>query len=174
MVILGSLGSVESVAWGYALGTAISWPLALFWISRESDSPVMRMFLNGLRAILAYGLASIVGFFVSDSLTDQLHIVQCIAGGCAILVVLGLEYLVWPAYRRDVLQIVKFGCGLVHGTSPSMGRRNRWPATCCCFARIPDPLSAGAVGEDLFAQLRPAESCVSTRIRDIRRASGQR
>jgi PST family polysaccharide transporter len=102
MIILGSLGSVESVAWGYALGTAISWPLALFWISRVSDSPVMRMFLNGLRAILAYGLASIVGFFVSDSLTDQLDIVQCLAGGCAMLVVLALEYLVWLAYRRDV------------------------------------------------------------------------
>ena len=60
---------------------------------------------------------------MSDSLTDQLNIVQCLAGGCAILVVLGLEYLIWPAYRRDVLQIVKFGYGLLRGTSLSMGRR---------------------------------------------------
>ena len=49
-IVIGAHWGVTGVAWGYAAGQALNWPLSMWWISRCSDAPVRRLLWNGLAA----------------------------------------------------------------------------------------------------------------------------
>lgn len=61
LVIGGSMLSMESVAWAYSIGLAISWPLGLHWLSRTAHLPATPFLVGGLRLLaggaMAFGAA---------------------------------------------------------------------------------------------------------------------
>ncbi|QYF73738.1 lipopolysaccharide biosynthesis protein [Cryobacterium sp. PAMC25264] len=57
MIALGSIFGVEGVAAGYAAGMCITWPLSLWWLSRQGVSDVKLLLFTGLRVLAAGALA---------------------------------------------------------------------------------------------------------------------
>jgi polysaccharide transporter, PST family len=104
-VVIGSYWGVHGVAWGYAIGTSLNWPLSLWWISRVSDAPVRKLTWNGIRCVAGYTVAGLGAYAASNALSGQADIVRLLAGGGALLGVLAVEYVFWPAFRRDVALI---------------------------------------------------------------------
>ncbi|WP_272942836.1 lipopolysaccharide biosynthesis protein [Mycolicibacterium phlei] len=62
LVIVAAFFSVESVAVAYAVGTAISWPVALIFLSRSSDVEVLPLLKSSLRILFVNIVASLVAF----------------------------------------------------------------------------------------------------------------
>lgn len=106
LLLVGALWGVEGVAWAYALGAALTWPIGLFWISRTSDAPARTMFLNGLRTIVIFGAATAVSYASTVALPADRYLVRLVVGFVALVATLALIALVWPAFRRDVVELV--------------------------------------------------------------------
>jgi PST family polysaccharide transporter len=105
-IVFGAQWGALGVAAGYAVGSALAWPLVLWWLGRISDAPVRGMAGNGARAILGYALCGLASYSASaqwaTSLPAKLAL-GAVAGGAAFAVVCAL----WPAFRRDVAGILQ-------------------------------------------------------------------
>ncbi|MET3511161.1 lipopolysaccharide biosynthesis protein [Plantibacter flavus] len=107
-VIVGAFWGIEGVAWGYAVGMAFTWPIGLLWLRRVSDAPVRAMFLNGVRGTVAYAIAGAAAYLLASWLLPTSgDVVRLVGGALAMLIVLGVEFLVWPAFRRDIRMLLK-------------------------------------------------------------------
>jgi PST family polysaccharide transporter len=104
-VLAGAFWGVTGVAWGYALGTFIGWPLSLWWLSRVSDAPVRRMFVAGARTMAAFFVAGVAAYAVSLVASDPW--VQIGLGVPVILVVLAILALIFPPLRRDAMESLR-------------------------------------------------------------------
>ncbi|MCW2004371.1 PST family polysaccharide transporter [Xanthomonas arboricola] len=104
-ILVGSVWGVMGVAVGYSLGLLLLWPLSLVWIGKISNAPALRLFNNGLRAIVGYGLAGVAAYYAAQWIGGPLW-KQLLAGSGAMLVGCVLVFLVWPAFWRDVLSIL--------------------------------------------------------------------
>lgn len=104
-VVGGSAWGVEGVAAGYALAPALTWPLSLWWLSRQAPIPVRALMLGALRVL---GLALCIAA-VSWSATlavDSRPIIELLVAGAAgagAYAVLGTAV---PALRRDLLGVL--------------------------------------------------------------------
>nr|BFE65777.1 hypothetical protein GCM10020063_103030 [Dactylosporangium thailandense] len=56
------------VARGFALGAALSWPVALLWLRRSTGLRVGRLFTHGLRALAALTVAGLAAALASAPL----------------------------------------------------------------------------------------------------------
>lgn len=101
-ILVGSRWGVLGVAAGYAVGTALLWPSVLWWIGKLSDAPAGRMFGNGARAIIGYGLCAVAAWGGCEAVATHAPLVRLLAGGTAAAAMLALVCLLWPAFRRDV------------------------------------------------------------------------
>jgi PST family polysaccharide transporter len=105
-IAIGSQWGVLGVAMGYACGLALSWPLVLWWLSRMSDAPVRRMLVNGLRAMAGYGLCGLVSYAASAQFAAASLSLQLGVGIAAAIVAFAMLCAIWPAFRRDVVDIL--------------------------------------------------------------------
>lgn len=107
LVVVGSFWGLYGVAAAYSLGMAVSWPLSLWWISRVSDAPAGRLFVAGLRAVVAYGFAAGVSWAATLWVPAGEPVVSLAVGFGALVATVALLALVWPAFRRDVRSIAE-------------------------------------------------------------------
>lgn len=107
LIVVGSLWGLQGVAVGYAVGTALSWPVALLWIRRVSDAPAGRMFCNGLRSGIVFGLAAAASWAATFRMPDDAHGLRLIAGAVVVVAAAGLLALLLPAFRRDLVGILR-------------------------------------------------------------------
>lgn len=107
LVLVGSLWGVHGVAAGYSLGVALIWPIGFWWISRVTDAPALRMFLTSIRAIIGYAFAGVACWASTLWVATDWPLLSIAVGGVALVAAAGLVALVWPAFRRDVLSIVR-------------------------------------------------------------------
>ena len=105
-IAIGSQWGVLGVATGYACGLALSWPLVLWWLSRVSDAPVRRMLTNGLRAMAGYGVCGFASYAASAQFAAASLPMQLCIGIAAAVVAFGVLCAVWPAFRRDIVDIL--------------------------------------------------------------------
>lgn len=118
------LGPTAIVA-AFAVGTALSWPIALWWIHRSSDAPAREMFTNGLRGVLIYGFAGALAYASTYLSDDAGHLTQLAVGSAVMAVALLGVYLVVPAYRRDI-ETLRMSRSLLRPGSPKVdGAGNR-------------------------------------------------
>lgn len=106
LIILGGFWGVMGVAVAYTLGAAILWPLGLLWVRKKSGAPVGRMLLNGLRTMVVYGVATGATILATMPLPDDAYLLQLAVGLPVLAATLALIALVFPAYRRDLGEIV--------------------------------------------------------------------
>ena len=52
-IVVGSLFGIQGVAWGYAAGMAISWPLNLVWLARTTNLSSWAFARNGIKIMFA-------------------------------------------------------------------------------------------------------------------------
>ena len=106
LIIIGSFWGLYGVVWAFTLSTALTWPFSLWWVSRTSDAPARGLFFNGVRTIIAYGIATAVSFVSTLFVSEHLPILRIAIGLVAIIVTLALLAVVWPRFRRDVRAIL--------------------------------------------------------------------
>lgn len=70
LMVGGAFISVEAVAWAFAIGRVVTWPINVVWLSRTADQPVGRFLYNGLRIIAA----AAISFGATRLLLHSLHI----------------------------------------------------------------------------------------------------
>ncbi len=99
-IAVGSIWGVLGVAAGYSVGLLLLWPFGLWWIGRASNAPALRMLLNGLRAISAYGIAGCVSF--TASWLSAGNLLGLAFGFVAFVVSIGLLSVLWPKYRAEL------------------------------------------------------------------------
>ncbi|WP_031340909.1 lipopolysaccharide biosynthesis protein [Xanthomonas maliensis] len=103
-IFAGSQWGAMGVSVGYTIGLFLIWPLSLIWIGRITDVPVMPLFHNAMRAIVAYGLAGAAAYAASVRIGGPLW--EQLGVGAAAMALSCLLLLVWPAFRRDVVSII--------------------------------------------------------------------
>ena len=103
-VIVGSFFGLHGVAWGYALGNLVVWPLGLLWVAKLAEAPALRMFGNGVRAMLIYGLAGLSAYLVYVGLGGVM--LSFVAAVLAFLAIVALAAVVLPRYRADLGALV--------------------------------------------------------------------
>jgi PST family polysaccharide transporter len=104
-IAFGAQWGALGVAMGYAAGSALSWPLALWWLGRISDAPVRGMAGNGMRAVAGYALCGVASYGAAWHWATALPMKLAIgaaAGAAAFAAVCAL----WPGFRRDVAGIL--------------------------------------------------------------------
>ncbi|WP_434028930.1 lipopolysaccharide biosynthesis protein [[Pseudomonas] boreopolis] len=94
------------VAIGYAVGLFALWILSLFWIGKITDVPAWKMFTNSCIAIVGYGMASLASYLVMLRLPPVSYFSQLSIGCVSMIIFTAIVYLVWPAFRRDLQQVI--------------------------------------------------------------------
>lgn len=121
-IVVGSQWGSVGVAAGVALATALLWPLSLWWLSRRTVIPVVRIVLGALRigamATVAGGLAWLVVQQVAGAVPD---IVAIAAAGGVMVVVYALGLLI-PRIRTDEATVWRIVRLMMGGGIRSVGR----------------------------------------------------
>jgi O-antigen/teichoic acid export membrane protein len=108
LIVFGSFWGVTGVAWAYSIGTMLLWPIGLLWLRRVSDAPARDMFVTGLRAITAFGVAGVACYALPYLVVKPASELGTIAWGVVgWILAWGLQLLTWPAFRRDGQVIVR-------------------------------------------------------------------
>lgn len=120
-VLVGSNWGVIGVAAGYALSTALCWPIGLIWIARVTDAPSRDLFWNGARAVVVHACAGAVVWFVlgRSGLPDPLVLVL---GVLVMVAVFALICCAWPRLRRDARDIWETRRQLARAARPSTNK----------------------------------------------------
>jgi PST family polysaccharide transporter len=105
IILVGSIWGLYGIAIAYSAGSLLMWPLTLLWLRRVSDAPTKSMFGNGIRTLVAYGLATAASFGATTFLPDDAYLLRCVLGLVAMLAGLALVALIWPRFRADLLVI---------------------------------------------------------------------
>jgi PST family polysaccharide transporter len=119
-ILGGSVWGMYGVAIAYSTSIAVMWPLSLLWIRRVSDAPVGAMFANGARAIVVFGTGCLSSALATWGIPTDLPFIRVAVGGVAILAWVALVALVWPRFRRDVLDL--FSARTYFGRARRRGR----------------------------------------------------
>jgi PST family polysaccharide transporter len=115
-LLVGSTWGIVGVAAGYSLSLLVTWPLGIWWVSRITDVPALRMFFNGARALLGYGFAGVCSFLSTAWLADVSTLVELAVGVAAFAAAFLVLVLVWPRFRLDVQHILRIRSIVKGGT----------------------------------------------------------
>lgn len=127
-VLIGSQWGNVGVAAGYALEPVLSWPLALWWLSRHTRIPVRPLVLGVIRISSVAIVAGAAAFGASTLVAGAGPLVQILAAIVADLAVYALAALLIPAVRRDVLELVHIANAARH-RSPRTAPSTATPST---------------------------------------------
>ncbi|WP_054680345.1 lipopolysaccharide biosynthesis protein [Microbacterium sp. No. 7] len=106
VIVLGALWGVAGVAWAYLITTALLWPIGLLWLRGRTDAPLRLLFANAGRTLVVYGVAALGSYGATFALPGP-PILGLTVGTVVFVGVLGVIALVYPAYRRDLIAIVR-------------------------------------------------------------------
>lgn len=100
-VIAGAQVSVEAVAWGYAVGAALGWPIALFALARSSSIRVRHLLAVAGRMV-AVNLFAGIGASLFSSIQPLESALGAVTLGIAVMLTI-ITLAVWliPSVRRD-------------------------------------------------------------------------
>ena len=120
-VVVGSHWGVVGVAAGYALSTALCWPVGLIWIARVTDAPSRDLFWNGARALAVHTCAGAVVWFTLGRANLPAPLVL-VLGVLVMAAVFALACCVWPRLRRDAQDIWETRRHLARAARPTTSR----------------------------------------------------
>jgi PST family polysaccharide transporter len=111
--VIGAVVAGAFIAGPVGVGIAFSavsllmWPVTLWWLSRVSDAPVLRMLSNGSRAFLIYTVAGTASWIATTWAPSSVlpSAVSLALGALAFIAALGMCYLLVPAYKTDIRAI---------------------------------------------------------------------
>lgn len=98
----GSFFGMTGAALGYAVSTAVVWPLGLWWVGRVTDAPAGALFRNGVRAFVSHGAAAAVAGLVASRLPDASPWLVIAVGVPVWAAVVTVQALLWRRLRADL------------------------------------------------------------------------
>lgn len=101
-VLVGSTYGVTGIAWGYAAGLAISWPINLLWLSRSAGFPGLSFWWGGVRILLVTLTATAVLYIPFATLATGPSAVAIIAGLLGVPIVSLLIHALFRSGRADL------------------------------------------------------------------------
>lgn len=104
--LVGSFWGVLGVAYAVAGTTLALWPIGLWLYGRHSDAPVLKMFFNGLQAMIGYGACAAVAYVAVLASANLIEIAQLGIGLAAFAASFAVVFLVWPPFRRAVKDVL--------------------------------------------------------------------
>ena len=121
LIILGSLWGVYGVAIGYTVSIALGWPAGLIWIARVADVDTRRLFTNGVRMFVAFGVAALGSYASTMAMAADHPVLRLVVGSAALLIILVVEVAVWPRFRADIAALIAARRFLSKGGKPAAG-----------------------------------------------------
>jgi PST family polysaccharide transporter len=103
---VGSYWGVLGVAIATSAATFALWPIGLLMYGHYSDAPVMRLFINGVQALVGYGVCGVLSFLAVLPFTGLIYIAQIGIGLVAFVVAIVLVSVIWPQFRRAIVAVV--------------------------------------------------------------------
>lgn len=103
-ILVGSIGGVVGVAWGYAIAPAIAWPVSLWWLSRRTAIPTRSLYAGAGRVLLTVSLASAAAWAASTASAPLGSVLQIVSATGAAVVSYAVLCVV-PSVRRDILDV---------------------------------------------------------------------
>lgn len=83
-VIVGSVGGVTGVAWGYSVGILMSWFISLAWLKRCDSMPVRDFLHSGIHVLLSGLIAGSAGWVLVNLLDTRAPTIVLFIGGFAL------------------------------------------------------------------------------------------
>lgn len=105
LIVLGAYISPHAVAVMYVLGTAISWPMGIYWCSKDGHAPARLLFLAGGRVILLMASSLAITCLISAAIWDTISWYRAVLQLMIFSFATGAIAASIPAYRRDVAQL---------------------------------------------------------------------
>jgi len=105
-IIIGSLGGVLGVAIAYAVAPALSWPISLWWLARNTDVPIGRLYAGAGRVLACAMLGGAAAWAACTTAAALGTVVQVAAAVVALALVYGVAVLLIPAIRRDLAGVI--------------------------------------------------------------------
>jgi PST family polysaccharide transporter len=105
-IAIGSFGGVLGVAIGYAVAPALSWPLSLWWLSRNTAVPTARLYAGAGRVLACAMLGGAAAWAACTTAAALGTVVQVAAAVVALALVYGVAVLLIPAIRRDLAGVI--------------------------------------------------------------------
>jgi O-antigen/teichoic acid export membrane protein len=106
-IFLGSVWGVQGIAIAYAASLVVLWPFGLWWLGRVSAAPVLEMFVQGVRSIVAYGVAGVISYALSLVVPEGMPLLRVAVGALGFLGGIGFALLVSRKFRRGIREIVE-------------------------------------------------------------------
>jgi PST family polysaccharide transporter len=100
-VIVGSYWGLMGVAVGYAVATAALWPVSLWWAGRAANVSVRGVAAGAVRVIVAHTVAGAAAGGLVHLIASPYPWVSVCVAVVAMMLVLCVEAVLWPALRRD-------------------------------------------------------------------------
>ena len=105
-VLVGSMGGLETIAWGFSAGLLISWFISLAWLRRCDGMPVLGFLRSGLHVILSGLVAGGTGWLFVNQFYPRIPILVLVAAGFLIVTnIYALLLLLSSRERRFLLEI---------------------------------------------------------------------
>jgi PST family polysaccharide transporter len=70
-IVVGSLGGIEGVAWGFTAGLAMAWFINLAWLKRCDSMPVMAFLRSGIHVLLCGLVAGVTGWIFASGFNSS-------------------------------------------------------------------------------------------------------
>ncbi|MCF6391026.1 lipopolysaccharide biosynthesis protein [Mycobacterium sp. MBM] len=104
-VIVGAQFTVEGVAWGYAVGAALGWPIALFTLARTSSVRVTQLIAVASRMVLVNAYAGICVSLINEFRPLGNALGAVILGLGSMLAFIALAIWLAPPIRSDYIVV---------------------------------------------------------------------
>lgn len=108
-IVTGSTWGIAGAAAGYALAPALTWPLSLWWLSRNTRLPFGSLLGGAARILAVVTAASGTGWLAAHAMELHGAIVPLLATVSVTLATYALAAVVIPAVRRDVKDVAVIG-----------------------------------------------------------------
>lgn len=106
-VLVGSTWGVIGVAAAYSAMMALIWPASLWWVGRVTGISVRPWFVSGARTVVAHSAAAAGAGLAAAQVGQDHPWLAILLGGVVMTLILGLELVLWPAFRHDLRELVR-------------------------------------------------------------------
>lgn len=108
LVVVGSMGGLGGIAWGFSAGLVVSWFISLAWLRRCDGMPVLGFLYSGLHVTLSGLIAGGMGWLFVNQLYPRISTLSLVAAGFLLVTsIYFLLLLLSSRERKFLLEISK-------------------------------------------------------------------
>lgn len=112
-IIIGSFWGIIGVAAAAAIAPGLTWPLSIWWLSRQTTIPARALTMGALRIVGMTAASAAAAFEATQFLHGAGDVAQLALALVASAVVYAGGYAVLPAVRRDIKGLLGIGSMMV-------------------------------------------------------------